>query len=91
MPTVHFAGRSVECPHGANLRMVLLRARLPLYTAVARALQRFSVHFTNLGLVIDHHDHHNQNIDAPGVGFSRGILPHFPRLCPGIRSMRGFS
>lgn len=38
MPTVHFAGRSVECPHGANLRMVLLRARLPLYTVVARAL-----------------------------------------------------
>jgi ferredoxin len=38
VPTVHFAGRSVECPHGANLRMVLLRARLPLYTVVARAL-----------------------------------------------------
>jgi ferredoxin len=38
MPTVHFAGRSVECPHGANLRVVLLRARLPLYTAVARAI-----------------------------------------------------
>jgi ferredoxin len=38
MPTVHFAGRSVECPQGANLRVVLLRARLPLYTRVAQAL-----------------------------------------------------
>jgi ferredoxin len=38
VPTVHFAGRSIECPHGANLRMVLLRARLPLYAVVARAL-----------------------------------------------------
>lgn len=38
MPKVHFAGRSVECPQGANLRMVLLRARLPLYTKVAEAL-----------------------------------------------------
>ena len=38
MPTVHFAGKSVECPHGANLRVVLLRARLPLYTRVARAI-----------------------------------------------------
>ena len=38
MPTVRFAGRTVECPYGANLRMVLLRARLPLYNSVARAL-----------------------------------------------------
>ncbi len=38
MPTVHFAGRSIECPSGANLRMVLLRARLPLYNGVARAI-----------------------------------------------------
>ena len=38
MPTVHFAGQSVECPPGANLRMVLVRARLPLYTSAARAL-----------------------------------------------------
>ncbi len=38
MPTVHFAGKSVECPHGANLRIVLLRAQLPLYNNVARAL-----------------------------------------------------
>jgi ferredoxin len=38
MPTVHFAGKQVECLAGANLRMVLLRARLPLYHSVARAL-----------------------------------------------------
>ncbi len=38
MPTVEFAGQSVECPHGANLRMVLLHARLPLYNSAARAL-----------------------------------------------------
>ena len=38
MPTVTFAGKCVECPHGANLRVVLVRARLPLYTVVARAL-----------------------------------------------------
>ncbi|HBZ69525.1 MAG TPA: (2Fe-2S)-binding protein [Deltaproteobacteria bacterium] len=38
VPTVRFAGHSVECPLGANLRMVLLRARLPLYNSVARAL-----------------------------------------------------
>lgn len=38
MPTVHFAGRSVDCLPGSNLRMVLLRARLPLYHGVARAI-----------------------------------------------------
>jgi ferredoxin len=38
LPTVRFAGRTVECPLGANLRVVLLRARLPLYTRVARAV-----------------------------------------------------
>ncbi len=38
MPTIHFAGRSVECLQGANLRHVLLRARLPLYNGAARAL-----------------------------------------------------
>lgn len=38
MPTVAFAGRTIECPAGANLRVVLLRARLPLYTRAARAL-----------------------------------------------------
>jgi ferredoxin len=38
MPVIEFAGRAVECPLGANLRVVLLRARLPLYTGAARAL-----------------------------------------------------
>ena len=38
MPTIEFAGKSIGCPLGANLRTVLLRARLPLYTAVARAV-----------------------------------------------------
>ena len=38
MPKVEFAGRTVECLAGANLRLVLLRARLPLYNDVARAL-----------------------------------------------------
>lgn len=38
MATVEFAGQSVECPHGANLRLVLIRARLPLYNSAAKAL-----------------------------------------------------
>ena len=38
MPKVHFANQTIECPKGANLRVVLLRARLPLYTRVARAI-----------------------------------------------------
>ena len=38
MPTVAFAGKKVECPEGANLRTVLVRARLPLYNGAARAL-----------------------------------------------------
>ena len=38
MPTIRFAGQTVECPRGANLRVALLRARLPLYTRVAEAL-----------------------------------------------------
>ena len=38
MPTVRFGDRAIECPQGANLRLVLLRARLPLYTRVAKAL-----------------------------------------------------
>ena len=41
-PIVRFHHRSEEteipCPEGANLRMVLLRARMPLYTKTARAL-----------------------------------------------------
>ena len=38
MRTVQFAGQSVECLEGANLRMVLTRARLPLYNSAAKAL-----------------------------------------------------
>ena len=38
MPSVKFAGQSVECLGGSNLRMVLLRARLPLYNDAAQAL-----------------------------------------------------
>ncbi len=38
MPTIRFSGQTLECPPGANLRVVLLRARLPLYTRVARAV-----------------------------------------------------
>lgn len=38
MPTIRFAGKSIECPHGANLRLVLLHARLPLYNGAARAI-----------------------------------------------------
>jgi ferredoxin len=42
MPRIRFHARDhdveLSCPEGANLRMVLLHARLPLYTKVARAL-----------------------------------------------------
>lgn len=38
MPKVDFHGTVIECPAQANLRVVLLRARLPLYTVVARAV-----------------------------------------------------
>lgn len=38
MPLVRFGGRAIECPQGANLRMVLVRARLPLYNSAAQAL-----------------------------------------------------
>lgn len=42
MPQIRFHARDYDvelsCPEGANLRMVLLHARLPLYTKVARAL-----------------------------------------------------
>lgn len=38
MPIVRFAGQSIECPQGANLRVVLVRARLPLYNSAAQAL-----------------------------------------------------
>jgi len=38
MPTVTFGTSRVECLPGSNLRMVLLRARLPLYNSVTAAL-----------------------------------------------------
>lgn len=38
MATVRFEDRTFECPDGANLRVVLLRARVALYTRVARAV-----------------------------------------------------
>jgi ferredoxin len=38
VPSVRFAGEQVECLVGSNLRMVLLRARLPLYRSVTAAI-----------------------------------------------------
>ncbi len=38
MPIVRFQDQQVECPVGANLRVVLLRAKLPLYNGAARAI-----------------------------------------------------
>ena len=38
MPTIRFLDQTIECPPGANLRMVLTRARLPLYNSAAKAL-----------------------------------------------------
>src|SRR5262245_32189667 len=38
MPQVRFGETTIECLPGSNLRMVLLRARLPLYNSVAAAL-----------------------------------------------------
>jgi len=38
MPTIRFGEAVLDCPSGANLRMVLIRARLPLYTTAARAV-----------------------------------------------------
>jgi ferredoxin len=38
MPTVRFGDKKIECPQGANLRQVLLRARIPLYNGAARVM-----------------------------------------------------
>jgi ferredoxin len=38
MPTIEFAGRTIECNAGDNLRRVLMRAGLPLYNGVGRAI-----------------------------------------------------
>ena len=38
MPKVEFAGRSIECLEGANLRTVLVHARLTLYRSASAAI-----------------------------------------------------
>ena len=38
MPTIEFADRTIECVQGANLRLVLIHARLPLYNSAAKAV-----------------------------------------------------
>ncbi len=38
MPTIRFQDQTLECPEGANLRLVLTRARLPLYNSAAKAI-----------------------------------------------------
>jgi ferredoxin len=38
LPTVRFADRLIECLEGANLRLVLVRARAPLYNSASKAL-----------------------------------------------------
>lgn len=35
---ISFAGRTIECVQGANLRRVLLDAKLPLYNGIASAI-----------------------------------------------------
>lgn len=38
MPKINFDGREIECEPGANLRRVLMQAKLPLYNGAARAI-----------------------------------------------------
>ena len=38
MPKISFSGRTIECTVGANLRRVLLDAKLPLYNGIAGAI-----------------------------------------------------
>lgn len=38
MPTIRFAGQTIECEKGANLRRVMMRAKVPLYNGVARGI-----------------------------------------------------
>ena len=38
VPKVEFQDQEIECLEGSNLRMILLRARLPLYHEVSRAI-----------------------------------------------------
>lgn len=44
MPQIEFDGKKIECKRGANLRRVLLKAKLPLYNGVAN-----SIHCRGLG------------------------------------------
>ena len=38
MPTISFHGQTVECEKGDNLRRVLLKAKLPLYNGIGKAI-----------------------------------------------------
>lgn len=38
MPKITFSGQTIECREGANLRRVLLDAKLPLYNGIAIAI-----------------------------------------------------
>jgi ferredoxin len=38
MSKIFFSGRTTECNEGANLRRVLLEAKLPLYNSIAGAI-----------------------------------------------------
>jgi ferredoxin len=75
MPTVDFAGHRVECPLGANLRVVLLRARLPLYHGAARAL-----HCRGLALCGTCAVHIEGPVSPPTPGEIRrlSLAPHRP-------------
>ena len=75
MPTVHFGETKVECLPGSNLRMVLLRARLPLYNSVAAALNcRGSAVCGTCAVRIE------GDVSAPTAAELRrlAILPHKP-------------
>ena len=75
MPTVHFGETEVECLPGSNLRMVLLRARLPLYNSVAAALNcRGSAVCGTCAVRIE------GDVSAPTAAELRrlAILPHKP-------------
>ena len=38
MPTIRFGDQTIECPEGANLRMVLVRARVSIYNSASKAI-----------------------------------------------------
>ena len=76
MPSIEFAGHRVECPVGANLRVVLLRARLPLYHGAARAL-----HCRGLALCGTCAVHVEGPVSPPTAGEIRrlSLAPHQPQ------------